>query len=789
MLRTPKPVLVAALAALGFWSCASVNLPERPASPTAAGIIPRPWQMAMESGSFALVSGTPIIVPEGTEAEAAVADLKARMAASFGLDLPVARSEHPASSPAVLFKTSGDPLLGPEGYKLRIRTDGITLEAGTDRGFLHGVQTIYQLCPATIFDREGIRSGPPTVPCLSIVDRPRFAWRGVLLDVSRHFFTKAFVLHLLDELAMHKMNVLHWHLTDDQGWRVEIKRYPKLTEVGAWRVDREDRHWNAREPQKPGERATYGGFYTQDEIREVVAYAARRGITVIPEIELPGHCLSALAAYPELSCSGGPFTVPPGGVWPIKDVYCAGNETVFQFLENVLTEVLDLFPSPVIHIGGDEVDKSTWKACPKCQARMAAEGLKSEEELQSYFIKRIERFLNGRGRTLLGWDEILEGGLAPRAMVMSWRGTQGGIQAARTGHDVVMTPTSHCYFDYYQGQPFSEPLAIGGYLPLGKVHAFEPAPADLSPEEAKRILGVQANLWTEYVATPSHARYMLYPRLAAMAEAGWSPAEGRDWNDFCARLAAQFGRYEAAGMNYARSLFAVRMKPDFDAEKRECVLSIETESSGPELRYTLNGAPPTPRSRLYPGPLRLKKTTVVKAGAFLKGRPAGPVGETRFAAHAALGRKVSLAASFSGRYDGGGPLALVDGLRGSPSHTDGRWQGFEGVDLEAVIDLGKVRRLRRVETAFLQNTSSWIFSPESVEVAVSRDGQAFETAARLSGEPPAGPAPAEIKSFAFPLETKARFVRLSAKNIALCPPWHAGAGGKAWLFADEIIVD
>jgi hexosaminidase len=773
----------------GAASCVPVKLAERPIPEPAVSVIPQPWRVEVLPGSFTLVPGTTLVLPEGSAAEEAAMDFKARLAAAFGLDLPVVRADRPAASPALFFKSGADPELDPEGYRLVVRPDGITLEAGTDRGFLYGTQTILQLCPPSVYGREGAAAGPLTIRCVSITDRPRFAWRGLLLDVSRHFFPKEFILRLIDELAIHKMNTFHWHLTDDQGWRVEIKRYPRLTEVGAWRVDREDKPWNAREPQRPGERATYGGFYTQDEIREIVAYAGRRGVTIIPEIEMPGHCLSALASYPELSCSGGPFTVPAGGVWPIKDVYCAGNDAVFEFLQNVLDEALDLFPGRVIHIGGDEVDKTTWKACPKCQARMAAEELKNEEELQSYFIKRIEKYLNAKGRTLIGWDEILEGGLAPNAMVMSWRGTQGGIAAAQSGHDVAMTPTSHCYFDYYQGEAAFEPLAIGGFLPLGKVYSFEPVPAELSSEQAPRILGAQANLWTEYVADASHARYMLYPRLAAMAEVGWSGPDRKNWDDFRSRLATQLRRYEAAGMNYARSLFAVRLKPKLDEARRECLVSFETESFRPEIRYTLDGTPPSPRSPLYRNPLRLKKSAVVKAATFARGKILGPVIETRFTAHQALGRTVVLKNPYAGRYSGGGPFGLVDGLRGSASPGDGRWQGFEGADFEAVIDLGKVRKVKRVGLAFLQNTSSWIFLPEKVEVAVSNDGRAFETAAGMTNDPLSGPAPVEIKTWTADVKARTRYIRVWAKTVGVCPAWHPGAGGKAWVFIDEVGVE
>ncbi|MEK9137784.1 MAG: family 20 glycosylhydrolase, partial [Bacteroidota bacterium] len=354
-----------------------------------------------------------------------------------------------------------------------------------------------QLMSPGVFAPEPVKKRTWTIPCVAIRDWPRFEWRGMHLDVSRHFLPKKFIKTYIDMLAMHKMNVFHWHLTDDQGWRLEIKKYPKLIEVTAWRVDREDQHWNHRDPPREGEKATYGGYYTQDEIREIVKYADERNITVVPEIEMPAHTTALLAAYPQYSCTGGPFDVPPGGVWPITDIFCAGNDSTFYFLQDVLTEVMDLFPGKYIHIGGDEADKKEWKACAKCQARIKQEELKDEAELQSYFVKRIEKFIVSKGRRLIGWDEILEGGLAPEATVMSWRGTEGGIAATRQGHDAVMTPGSHCYFDHYQGKQEFEPLAIGGYTPLSKVYSYEPIPDSLTPEEAKHILGAQGNVWTE----------------------------------------------------------------------------------------------------------------------------------------------------------------------------------------------------------------------------------------------------------------------------------------------------
>jgi len=753
-------------------------------------IVPRPLQLEMKPGSFGLGPGMTIFVEAADErATDGASYLAERLGAAVGGFIPVSTGSLPAGQNAIVLAQREDNALGAEGYRLNVQNDRVLLEAPTPAGLFYGVQTILQLLPPDVFSGK-MAARPPTLPCLVIQDSPRFRWRGFMLDVSRHFLPKKYVLELIDLLAMHKMNTFHWHLTDDQGWRIEIKSYPRLTEVGAWRVDRGETPWTLREQQKDGETPAYGGFYTQDDIREVIAYARSRFVTIIPEIEMPGHCLAALASYPQYSCSSGPFRVPPGSVWPIKDVYCPGNDETFTFLERALGEVADLFPGAYIHIGGDEVDKSTWKACPKCQARMTAEGLKTEEELQSYFVRRIERSLNSRGKTLLGWDEILEGGLAPNAAVMSWRGTEGGIAAARAGHDVVMSPTSHCYFDYYQGNPLAEPLAIGGFVPLRKVYSFEPVPPDLTNEEAAHILGTQANLWTEYVLTPEHAEYMTFPRLAALAEVGWTAQEKRDWTDFTARMEKQYARYDGVGINYAKSAFAVRIVPELEARKREFTVRLETDTYRPDIHFTLDGSEPTVSSLRYEKPLRLKKTAVLKAAAFLDGRMIGKPTEEKVFRHLALALPAALSFPFKEQYNGGGPLALSDGLRGSRSSGDGRWQGFEGDDLMAVIDLGKGRKIGRIVTGFLQNSSSWIFLPSSVEIAFSEDGKEFVVISTLANDiSPFDPEP-RVKEFsADTTGKKARFVHVHARNIGVCPDGHPGAGNKAWLFADEIIIE
>jgi hexosaminidase len=405
------------------------------------------------------------------------------------------------------------------------------------------------LLPPEVFAAKPVAGGDWKIPCAQIEDQPRFKWRGLLLDVARHFFTKNEVKQLLDVLAMQKINTLHMHLTDDQGWRVEIKKYPRLTEIGAWRKDA-GFGLDPKASTAYGPDGRYGGYYTQDDIREIVAYARARHITVVPEIEMPGHSSAALSAFPELSCNGGPYTPnAQGGVF--AGVYCAGKDETFDFLQNVLAEVHQLFPCAYIHIGGDEVPKDNWKKCPRCQARIKQEGLKSEHELQSYFIRRIEKFINAQGRTLIGWSEIREGGLAQNAVVMDWIG--GAVEAASAGHDVIMSPTGYCYLDYYQSTNHAtEPKAIGGYLPLSKVYSFEPLPAKLDPQYQSHILGAQGNLWTEYVPNFKHAQYMVFPRLCALAEVTWSPQSSRKWEDFLRRLPTQYQRFDQLGVNYRK---------------------------------------------------------------------------------------------------------------------------------------------------------------------------------------------------------------------------------------------
>lgn len=501
-------------------------------SATAPALVPKPAKLELHPGAFQLSGSTKI-----------VANYVARKTGEYLSEIltrtlklpPLAVEQTPPASNTgnIVIDVSPNSHTGDEGYRLDVSTDSIQITASTAAGAFYAVQTLRQLIqPDAAANADSLRY---TVPCLTIEDQPRFRWRGLMLDVSRHFFTVDEVKRFLDLMAVYKFNTFHWHLTDDQGWRIQIPEYPRLTEIGAWRTD------------ENGSR--YGGFYTQDQIREVVAYADTLHITVVPEIEMPGHCQAALAAYPELSCTGGPFEV--GTKWGIyKDVYCPGKDKTFEFLWHVLIEVIEIFPGSFIHIGGDEVPKDRWKLCPDCQARIKSEHLKDEAELQSYFIKIIDSVVTSHGKHIIGWDEILEGGLAPGASVMSWRGTKGAVAAAQANHDVVLSPTSHCYLDYRQSKNTDQPKGANNYLPLAQVYSFDPIPANLDSTFVHHMLGAQGNLWTEHIPDVQTLDLMEFPRAAALAEVVWSPPADRTFDDFQSRLAGQLRQLDALNVNY-----------------------------------------------------------------------------------------------------------------------------------------------------------------------------------------------------------------------------------------------
>ena len=549
-----------------------------------------PWPAAYRADTGRWVPGRALTIagPVGATAESRLARGQARaiLQESFGVPVRAATAGERAD---VTVRIRPGPDSSRESYHLQVTPRGVLLEARSGAGVFYGLQTLRQLAASP---GNGAGRG---LPALEIRDRPRFRWRGLHLDVGRHFYDVEFVKRYIDLMARYKYNTFHWHLTEDQGWRIEITGYPRLTSVGAWR--RETMKEKNFDPYV-GDSIPYGGYYTQDQIRDVVRYAAERHVTIVPEIEMPGHSKAAVAAYPELACTPGPFEV--GTVWGVEDDVFCPTEHTFKFLEDVLTQVMALFPSRYIHIGGDEVPKVRWRESAFAQQLMQREGLQGEAELQSWFVRRIERFLNAHGRRLVGWDEILEGGIAPAATVMSWRGTAGGIEAARQGHDVVMTPGTHVYFDHYQGPREGEPLGIGGYTPLEKVYAFEPVPAELTPLEARHILGAQANMWTEYVATPAHVEYMVYPRALALSEVLWSRTEGRDWTSFTERLPAVVAALDGQRVNY-RIPDVLGLEGDrlTLADSAEVILRAPAAGT---IRFTLDGSLPTTASAAYAGP-------------------------------------------------------------------------------------------------------------------------------------------------------------------------------------------
>lgn len=743
-------------------------------------IIPKPVKVQISAGVFEINEETSIEFAQSeTSLLSAATYLRNSIKDISGLAIPINKK----AQQKISLKIINDPQIGPEGYYLTVLGKSIHIKANTKVGIVNGIQSLLQILPS-------IRTNAKlSVPCMDVTDYPRFKWRGMHLDVSRHFFGPNLIKQYINLLAEYKFNTFHWHLVDDQGWRIEIKKYPALTNVGAWRVDYTNIVWGKRPQAEIGEAATYGGFYTQAQIKEIIAYAAERNITIVPEIEMPGHVASAIASYSYLSCTQQSQLPLTGGNYSnMSSNYCAGNDSVYHFLENVLTEVIQLFPSKYIHIGGDEVDKSSWKKCVKCQARIQKEHLKNEEELQSYFIKRIERFINGKNRKIIGWDEILEGGLAPDATVMSWRGESGGIAATKMKHNVVMTPGNPVYFDHYQGDPASEPLAIGGFNTLKKVYDYEPLPKELNEQEAVYVLGAQANLWTEFVTTPKQVEYMVLPRMLALSEVLWSPKGSKDWSSFNERLQYHFKSFDQRGFNYSMGNFKVNIKPMLKEGKLFAALSTEMYKG--QIYYTLNGNQPNLQSQLYEQPIEVTQSMVLKASTAVNGEIKSLIpAEQQFVLHKAIGKKVQYIHPISNQYMADGPNSLTDGIKGNTTINQ-FWHGIFGKDLIAVIDLKEIATIQMLSLGCLQNYNDWIMMPEWVKFEISEDGVNYSEIKTVVNTVAQQNKTALINQFTTSFAPiKTRFIKITAKVLDQLPKGHAGEGKPAWIFADELIVE
>jgi len=747
----------------------------------AVNIIPYPQTVKKLDGEFVFSKSTKIVYNKSDNDIATALEplvSKLRQTAGFKLAFGVKKPNRNFISVELTAK-----VIQPEGYYLMINKNKIAIEASTPAGVFYAVQSILQMLPAEIESGRLVHNVQWKIPAADIEDSPVFAYRGLMLDVARHFMPYSFLEKMVDLMAMQKMNTFHLHLTDSQGWRFESKKYPKLTQIGAYRKGtplNTTYDYNSRPTD-----TLYGGFYTQEQLRKLVAYAKSRFITIIPEIEMPAHSRSALASYPELACldsTGHAFAYPS----QIQDEYCTKDST-FTFLTDILSEVMDIFPSKYIHIAGDEASKENWKKCPICQKRMADEHLKSVDELQSYFIKRIEKFVNEKGRNIIGWDEILEGGLAPNATVMSWRGEQGGIDAARQGHKVVMTPGDYCYFDHYQSTDTAEPAAFGGLTTLATVYGYHPIPAELDSEDAKLVTGTQGNLWTEYVPTWQHAEYMFFPRSTALAEVAWTGTNKLPYDDFITRLLGYLKRLDDHSVNYSKHLFDIKLNTVTDSVTHQLKAIPTGIPPGFDVFYTTDGTRPTATAQKYTGPVTITGNTNLNMGVIYKGLLVDDV-QKSFTVNKATGKPSYLKTPPNRYYNKGGDHAWNNGILGSDNRfNDGEWLGWNGNDFEGTVDLQSPQVIHTVTARFFNKPSSWIYMPSSVTVSVSDDGVNFKDLSTTNN-------PAVDKEGLQVLKIDlngitARYIKVLAQYFGPIPKGQPGEGTPAWLFVDELKVD
>ncbi len=721
-------------------------------------IIPKPSMVQESEGQFALNNNKIYVSAQFREVAVLLSDLMHWK--QNRIFLLTKGAVAPAGS-IIIEKTKGNKN-DSAAYTLNIKTKSVRIAASGYAGAINALQSLAQI----ILTQDNKNQ----IPCAKIQDQPRFGYRGLMIDVSRHFFPPSFIKKMIDLIGLYKINTLHMHLTDAAGWRIEVKKYPALTTQAAWRTSYGWKKWwnSDRDYVNEGEANAYGGYYTQLEAKELVAYAQKRGITIIPEIEMPGHSEEVIAAYPHLGCVGAKKG---------QGEFCLGNDSTFTFMQDVITEMMDIFPSTYIHIGGDEAGKSNWKSCSKCQQSIKDNQLKDEFELQSYAIRRMEKFISSKSRQLLGWDEILEGGLAPGARVMSWRGEKGGIEAARMGHDVIMTPGGTCYFDKYQQDPTTEPEAIGGFLPLQKVYEYEPMPKELEADKQQFVKGAQANLLTEYVPTMEHAEYMVFPRIIALSEAVWSERKNMEWSDFQSRLSQHFKMLQRLNVNYCRPSDRVEISPVIDAPNGTTTISFSSEQFKPTIRYTLDGSKPISSAALYEGPFTVTGSALVKAGIFRKNNMSQQPDTLDINLHKAIGKTIVYNKKYSSSYVAQKEATLINGYRGSLTYQDGQWQGFLN-DMDVTIDLGKEEPLSRLRSTFMQVIGPGVYMPHYVEVSLSKDGSQFTTLEKVVNDVPATDPKLIFKTFEISLKGQSsRYLRVVAKLQ------------RGFLFADAIIID
>ncbi len=685
-----------------------------------------------------------------------------------------------------------------ESYEIQISKSNISIGSNSNAGFFYGIQTLLQIIEQSASEQRTTNNGQLLIPQLTILDAPRFPYRGMHLDVGRHFFPVSFIKKYIDYLATYKFNTFHWHLTEDQGWRIEIKKYPELTKIGGWR----NGTIIGRYPGKGSDNKPYGGFYTQAEIKEVVQYAAARYIDVIPEIEMPGHSSAAIAAYPWLSCfPAKPTEIPAKMIsqksideqkngriklvqetWGVfDDVFCAGKDSTFLFLENVIDEVIQLFPSKYFHLGADECPKAHWKLCPACQKRMKDNNLKDEHELQSWFVQRIEKYVNSKGKILIGWDEILEGGLAPNAVVMSWRGEKGGIEAAKQKHKVIMTPGNPVYFDHTQSKN-EDSVTIGGYNPIENVYAYEPIPKELNAEQGKYVLGAQANMWTEYMNNTRKVEYQMFPRMIALSEVLWSPKEKRDWKDFERRLPSIFERLDKQKINYSTAYYDLKATVVPTLDNQGVLFKLTSNSKETIFIHGVDTI------FSYEKPLLITESVTINA----------TLGDNKsslwqyFKFNKATGKNITLTTQASKSYPGDGAFTLVNGVQNEKGMSKtSEFLGFNGTDLDATIDLGKETEISKITLHSLNHPGSWIYLPSQFEVSFIP----FIDTTIITKHQPIEMVTYIVKdenndqTIQLPTPKTCRYIRVYAKNYGIIPTGKSGAGNPAWLFVDEIEVN